>query len=259
MEEPTKDVIRPTDAEAIRMAKTLLRSARHGALATLDPSDGSPIATRVAVATDIDGAPLILVSALSAHTEALVADARCSLLVGEPGKGDPLAHPRMTIACRGEKLERETREAVRAARRYLNRHPKAKLYAGFGDFAFFRLEPLSASLNGGFGRAFRLTDTDLRTRSPANAALADAEQDALDHMNADHGGAIGVYARAFAGAKRDDGWVMTGLDAEGIDLARGDEARRVFFPHRLENAGDLRAALVELARTGRERLRLQGT
>ena len=31
------------------------------------------------------------------------------------------------------------RSRSRAERRYLNRHPKARLYAGFGDFAFFRL------------------------------------------------------------------------------------------------------------------------
>src|SRR5690606_41957142 len=94
------------DAEAIRLARTLLRTARFGALATLDPADGAPLATRVAVATDMDGTPLILVSALSAHTKALAADPRCSLLVGEPGKGDPLAHAPLTIKARDEKLQR---------------------------------------------------------------------------------------------------------------------------------------------------------
>ncbi|RUY85655.1 HugZ family protein, partial [Mesorhizobium sp. M7A.F.Ca.CA.001.10.2.1] len=72
MDEPKKDVIRETDAEAIRLAKTLLRSARFGALAVIEPQTGSPLASRVGVATDIDGAPLILVSMLSAHTGALL-------------------------------------------------------------------------------------------------------------------------------------------------------------------------------------------
>ena len=65
-----KDVIRETDADAIRLARTLVRGARFGALAVLDPNDGSPQASRVAVATDLDGAPLILVSGLSGHTAA---------------------------------------------------------------------------------------------------------------------------------------------------------------------------------------------
>ena len=37
MSEDKKNVIRETDAEAIRLAKTLIRTARFGALAVLDP------------------------------------------------------------------------------------------------------------------------------------------------------------------------------------------------------------------------------
>ena len=161
-------VIRETDAEAIRLAKTLLRTARYGALAVLDPQSGAPLASRVAVATDLDGTPLILVSSLSEHTGGLDADPRCSLLLGEPGKGDPLAHPRISLRCRAERLQRGTPAQIRAERRYLNRHPKAKLYAGFGDFAFFRLEVERASLNGGFGKAYHLDRADLDLRGPGN-------------------------------------------------------------------------------------------
>ncbi|TJW76115.1 MAG: HugZ family protein, partial [Mesorhizobium sp.] len=66
MAETRKDVIRETDAEAVRLAKTLVRSARFGALAVIEPGTGAPLASRVGVATDMDGAPLILVSMLSA-------------------------------------------------------------------------------------------------------------------------------------------------------------------------------------------------
>ena len=76
---------------------------------------------------------------------------------GEPGKGDPLAHPRITLVCRAAKLEPGTPERISAERRYLNRNPKAKLYVGLGDFSFFRLEVERASLNGGFGKAYLLT------------------------------------------------------------------------------------------------------
>ena len=250
MQEPKKDVIRETDADAIRQAKTLIRSARYGALAALDPATGAPLASRVAVATDLDGAPLILVSTLSAHTGAIVADPRCSLLVGEPGKGDPLAHPRISIACRATKLARGTAEGDRAERRYLNRHPKAKLYAGFADFSFFRLEPEGASLNGGFGKAYLLTRENLMTTGPATDGLADSEQYAVDHMNEDHRDATAVYAKQFANAPDGD-WVITGLDAEGADIANGDDARRVFFPQPIASAGDIRLALVDLVKAGR--------
>lgn len=253
MQEKQKEVLRPTDEEAIRLAKTLLRGARYGALATLDPASGAPVATRVAVATDMDGAPLILVSSLSAHTGGLVADPRCSLLVGEPGKGDPLAHARMSVACRAVKLERGTPEQQRVERRYLNRQPKAKLYAGFPDFSYFRLEPQGASLNGGFGKAYALSAADLLTASPANDALASSEQSAVSHMNSDHRDAIAIYAQAFAGAP-DGNWTMTGIDAEGIDIVCGEDSRRIFFPEPLQSPSEMRAALVRMAGEGRARL-----
>jgi putative heme iron utilization protein len=248
--EPKKDVIRQTDDEAIRLAKTLIRLARFGALAVIEPGTGAPLASRVGVATDIDGAPLILTSMLSAHTAALIADPRCSLLLGEPGKGDPLAHPRISLACRAQRLERGSADHIRAERRYLNRNPKAKLYAGLGDFSFFRLEPGRASLNGGFGKAYLLDRDDFISGGTLVAELAGSEQSALDHMNADHRDAIALYARHF-GRAAGDGWIATGFDADGMDLATPEATCRVFFPRPLQAASELRSVLVEMARTGR--------
>lgn len=245
-----KDIIRKTDAEAVRLAKTLIRGARFGALAVIEPGTGAPLASRVGVATDIDGAPLILVSMLSAHTGAILADPRCSLLVGEPAKGDPLAHPRITLVCQALRLERGSAGHARAERRYLNRNPKAKLYAALGDFSIFRLEPERASLNGGFGKAYLLDRTDLVTTGPIVEELAAGEQSALDHMNADHLDAIAIYAHHFAKAEG-DGWIATGFDAEGMDLASGDALCRVFFAEPLKAARELRPALVEMAKAGR--------
>ncbi len=251
--EKTKDVIRPTDADAIRLAKTLIRSSRYGAIAVLDPETGAPLASRVGVATDIDGTPLILVSMLSAHTRAIIADPRCSLLLGEPGKGDPLAHPRITLVCSAVRLERGTAEQARAERRYLNRNPKAQLYVGLGDFSFFRLEIERGSLNGGFGKAYNLTAANLLTASSALEALAQSEQSALDHMNADHLDAIAVYARHYAKASG-EGWKISGFDADGMDIVCGDEARRIFFPQPLSDAAELRRTLVEMAKAARAAL-----
>ncbi|CAN7679501.1 HugZ family protein [Mesorhizobium amorphae] len=250
MVDRNKDVIRETDAEAIRLARTLIRSARFGALAVIEPATGSPLASRVGVATDVDGAPLILVSMLSAHTGAILADPRCSLLVGEPGKGDPLAHPRVTLVCRARRLERGSDEQARAERRYLNRNPKARLYAGLGDFSIFRLEPERASLNGGFGKAYLLDRSELVTTGPVVDELAAGEQPALEHMNADHLDAIAIYAHHYAKADG-DGWIATGFDADGMDLASGDAICRVFFPEPLKTARDLRPVLVDMAKAGR--------
>ena len=52
----------PEDFNPIAVAKELLRVTRAGALATIDRNTGHPFASLVNVATDSDGAPLILVS-----------------------------------------------------------------------------------------------------------------------------------------------------------------------------------------------------
>lgn len=246
-----RDVIRDTDAEAIRLAKTLLRSARFGALAVLDPRTGGPLASRVGVATDADGTPIILVSMLSAHTRAILADQRCSLLLGEPGKGDALAHPRITLVCKANRLDPQTPRHERVQRRYLNRNPKAKLYAGLGDFSFFTLDVEGASLNGGFGKAYVLTPQDIVLDGPVVEALAVSEQYAADHMNSDHLDAIQLYARHFGGDQTTGDWTISGIDLDGIDLLDGDRVQRIFFATPLVDAADLRGVLVAMAREAR--------
>jgi putative heme iron utilization protein len=69
-------------------------------------------------------------------------------------------------------------------------------------------------------------------------------------MNADHRDAIDLYARHF-GRAEGDGWIATGFDADGMDLAASDATCRVFFPQPLQTARELRSVLVEMARTGR--------
>jgi hypothetical protein len=44
---------------------------------------------------------------------------------------------------------------------WLDTLPKARLYYGFTDFMMFRLDPLGIDLNGGFGKAYRLSPDDL--------------------------------------------------------------------------------------------------
>ena len=83
--------------DAVGVAKSLLRTTRAGALATIDRNTGHPFASLVNVATDVDGSPLILISRLSTHTANLENDGRASLLFASVGRGDPLAYPRLTV------------------------------------------------------------------------------------------------------------------------------------------------------------------
>src|SRR5919107_2082571 len=120
-----KDPFLPVDDEARALAKKLLRTTRSGALATNDAQSGMPFASLVQVGTDLDGSPVSLTSQLSAHTRLLEADPRCSLLLSAIGRGDPLAHPRLTLLATARRLERESPETQQIRRRYLMQHPKA--------------------------------------------------------------------------------------------------------------------------------------
>ncbi len=245
------ETVLETDETARALARTLIREARFGALGVLDPADGAPFVSRVALACELDGRPVMLVSELSRHTQALRADPRCSLLVGEPGKGDPLAHPRLSITGEALFLERDTPEHAAARRRFLARHPKAKLYADFADFSFVRLDMARASLNGGFARAYAMGEEDLRLRDhPALEGLAAMEEGAVAHMNEGHLDAIALYAEKLAG-RTPGNWRMTSFDPEGMDLADGDRVARIAFEPPLESAAELRSRLVALAKAAR--------
>ena len=251
--EARPSVIRETDDKAIVTADRLIRGSRHAALGVVEPQGGFPAVSRALVATDAEGVPVILVSAQSSHTKALTADPRASLLFGEPGKGDPLAHPRITVRCRAEQLAGNAPERPAVRQRFLARHPKAELYIDFPDFRFFRLVPLGASLNAGFGKAYELDAADLAVTSPATEALSAMEEGALAHMNADHADAVDLYAAEFAGEK-DTGWRMTGIDAAGFEIANGDRLRRIRFSEPLHSAGDLRTILAAMAKQARNQL-----
>ena len=210
-------VLRETDDDARRLARVLLRGARQMALAVIDPATGFPSVSRALTATDLDGMPVILVSALSGHTKGLLADARCSLLAGEPGKGDPLAHPRITVQCSAQSVERESTAHALLRLRFLGRHPKAALYVDFPDFRFFRLIPQSASLNGGFGRAYILSGADLLiAESQSPEAWRDLQLQLTDMPD----DAARIASTLIAG--RQGNWRFAGVDPAGFDLVAGD-------------------------------------
>ncbi len=240
----------PPDFDPKAEAKCLLRSIRAGTLATLDRNTGHPFASLVNVATDVDGSPVILVSRLSTHTANIELDGRTSILLAQTGKGDPLAHPRLTVLGHMARIAPEDADEARVRRRFLARHPKAELYASFADFSFWRLTIASAHLNGGFARAADLTANDVRTDVAGADALIAAEADAVAHMNADHAAACRIYATKLLG-EPDGAWRVAGIDPDGIDLALGDRTARLAFPQRVTEPGQLRQVLVTLAANAR--------
>lgn len=166
----TMDPIRPTDDAARHLARGLILGARIAALGTLAPDTGHPQVTRIGFGIVPDGSGLTLVSGLSAHADALRRDPRCSLLLGEPAdRGDPLNSARITLRAMALPVPPQdgARDQLRAI--WLADHPKARLYVDFADFFFVRFHWIEGSLNGGFGKAFALTASDLALAPHRNA------------------------------------------------------------------------------------------
>ena len=237
-----------SDFDAVKVARSLLRRSRQGALATLMAGSGDPYCSLVNIASHADGSPILLVSRLALHTRNILGDSRVSLMLDERAEGDPLEGSRIMLAGRAEEASTDDLEILR--RRYLNAHPSAETFVSFKDFSFFRIRPGGAHLVAGFGRIVDLKPEQFLTDISDAAALLEAEQGAIDQMNADHRDAMNLYATKLLGAGPAD-WRCTGCDPDGIDMQAGTTMLRLDFPRRIATPAALRQMLKEFAHQAR--------
>jgi putative heme iron utilization protein len=229
--------------DPFRDVRDLIRRCDRAALATALPGDGAawPYASLVLVAVDHDLSPVLLMSDLAEHSKAIAADPRVALLFdGTAGLVQPLTGPRVTVMGRAAKTDDQ-----RLKRRFLRHHPDAVLYAGFGDFSFYRVTLERAHLVGGFGKIRWIAPSDLLA-VPAVQELAESEEGIVAHMNEDHAEAVQLYAQKLLGLPG-TGWAMTGIDVEGIDLRRQGEVARLPFGTPMTAVAEARPVLVSLA------------
>src|ERR1700716_2518970 len=234
-----------------KLARSLLRRSRQGALATLRAGGGIPCCPLVTVPSHGDGSPILLISRLALHTQNILADSRVSLMLDERAQGDPLEGSRIMLAGRAEQATGDAAAILR--RRYLSAHPSAEAFVDFRDFSFFRIRPAGAHLVAGFGRIVDLKPEQFLTETSDAGALLDAEQGAVEHMNEDHRDAINLYATRLLGADLAD-WRCTGCDPDGVDMQAETATLRLDFPERVTGPGELRKMLVKLADEARARL-----
>jgi heme iron utilization protein len=240
----------PPDPAPGAQARTLIRSLDRATLATIGrrggQADGEPYASLVLVACMPDARPVLLISRLADHTRNIEADPRVSLLFdGTAGLAEPLTGARVSVQGRAVKADDPAPRA-----RYLARHPSAAMYAGFGDFSFYVVEPRAAHIVAGFGRIHWFDAAHLLDPAADAAALAAAEPEIVEHMNADHADAVHLYASRLLG-RAGDGWKLTGVDPEGADLRRAGEIARLPFARRVTDAEGARAELVRLVKQAR--------
>ena len=227
-------------------ARLLLRDRGVGMLATTMADGGGPYASLVTYACDHQGQPIFLFSTLSDHTKNILADRRASLLVERASANrNPQTGPRLSL------LGTIVRDKGALAReRFLARHPDASLYAGFGDFAFYRMRVERAHFVGGFARAIWFDAKHVLTPRKAAKSMAESESGVVSHMNEDHADAVQAYAVTLLGRKPGD-WRMTGCDPDGIDLRADGRTARLDFPNPVADSKGCRDALIALAQRAR--------
>jgi hypothetical protein len=236
------DAIAPIEPPGLRpIVRNLIRGCNRAALATTLAGEQRPYVSLVTVATDVDGSPLLLLSRLADHTRNIDGDAQVSLLFdGTEGYANPQQGPRVTVVGRIEHCN-----DPRVSRRFLARHPGAALYAGFADFAFYRVALERIHWVGGFARAIWL-DGELTAAAPAVAAFAEAEPALVEEINARLAPKLDLLAQRLL-KRRGKDWKAVAVDPDGVDLAKGKTVLRLAFPTALDRVEDILPTLATLA------------
>jgi heme iron utilization protein len=167
------------------------------------------------------------------------------LIDGTDGFANPQAGPRVTVMGR---IAATAEDAL--GRRFLARHPAARAYAGFGDFAFYAMSVERLHYVGGFARARWLDKSVAVLPAEMCTDLAQHEQDILAHMNNDHAEALALYGTRLLKA-RGRRFELVAVDPEGFDLRCGRSLRRIDFAKPVSSLSEVRAAFVDLAHQAR--------
>ena len=131
--------------------------------------EGTPEASVAAALLDVDGAFIIYVSGLAAHTRNLRKNPRASVLLAEPETAatNALARRRLTFACAATFVARDSAahaERVTAFRAKFD--PTIDVLAGLPNFQFVRLTPHRGRVVVGFGAAFEIDPRDWTNLTP---------------------------------------------------------------------------------------------
>ena len=135
---------------------------------------------------------------------------------------------------------------------YLKKHPSAKHWISFSDFAFFHIDVSSIYYVGGFGVMGWVEPRDYATaeRDP----LAGVSAGIIEHMNRDHEPALRDIVRFFGGIAAEEA-NMVSCDRLGfvvrVMTPEGMKGRRIAFPEEARSSDDARRMLVAMTKKAR--------
>lgn len=230
--------------KAAKNARELLLKEYRAVLSTHSKKwPGFPFGSVVPYCLDEAGRPLILISRIAQHTHNLQLDPKCSLLIGERDSADIQAAGRLTLLAEARQID-DVDAIAAAAERYYRYFPGAQDYHIVHDFDFWVLEPVQWRYIGGFGDIHWLSANSVPL---ANPFVGEVERSMVEHMNSDHANAIEHYVE-LAGLPAGEGPRLAGIDTEGFHLRIDQSLHWLPFPAPCGNPGEVRQALVQLAR-----------
>ncbi len=256
--------------------RQLIRSSTRGYLSTsFDPKQFEnkkidlkkifPYSTFTITAYDYDVEPIVLLSKLSEHTTNILNNNLVSLMLCEEQKlysffpefkknpfnyEDPMSRPRVTLVGKLKITKDKNHQ-----KRFLSRHPTSKLYAGFQDMNFYKLDITGAHLIGGFASVKWFSRSDLICSEYLN--FEKSENDIISHMNDHHQESIDLYASQLikgASLNSKEKWKLVGVDPDGFDLRKKEKILRYSFEKTVNNAKKLRGIFVNLHKIASSKL-----
>jgi len=233
-------------------ARTLMHLGRVGSLSTLSSKQlGFPFGSVMPYGLDDHANPTFLISTMAMHTRNLRADPRSSLLVTQPDAvGDPLGSSRVTLI--GNALPVPEGEVTEARKLYLARHADSKYWVDFDDFSFYRMNVVDVYYVGGFGVMGWVPASEFYGGQVD--PLADSSMGIIHHMNADHGDALILLAKAFAGVEAQEA-EMTAVDRLGFNVRLktkdGTRGARIAFLREVSSPAEAREVLVDMTAQSR--------
>jgi len=211
---------------------------------------GFPGGSVVGFAPDEQGRPLFIFSRISAHTQDIMRDPKCSLTIASKDfKG--AADGRVNLLGEAKKLPKEDIEHAKEI--YRKKHPGA-FWVDFGDFKWFRMEVQDVRFVGGFARAGSISSDEYTNSEPD--AISEFGGKIAEHMNGDHMSAtIGIVSHYIPGLVVTEAEI-TSVDSLGMyikctRIPRASNQPQQFkirmpFPRRAENRGDVKGLIVEM-------------
>jgi putative heme iron utilization protein len=195
---------------------------------------------------------IFLISTMAMHTQNVKADPRSSLLVTQPDAvGDPLGASRVTLI--GNVAPVPEADAAEARKLYLARYADSEYWVDFDDFSFYRMNVVDVYYVGGFGVMGWVSASEYYGGQPD--PLADSAIGMIQHMNADHGDALILLARAFAGIEAREA-AMTSVDRLGFHVRLktqdGTRGARIAFLREVRSPAEAREVLVDMTAQARQ-------